>query len=119
MPLKNVSINLETFFEILKVEQMTSDTEIIKIKFEENIKIGDLEISFDRYLEAREMDPNGNTGMLLVFSLTLKKEGKSKKIDFSFHPELENPVETRDGYQISFLNGSSYEIELKIEKETF
>lgn len=94
---------------------MSSNTDIIKIKLEENIKIRDLEISFDKYMEARDMDPNGNSGMLVVFSLTLKKEGKSKKFDFSFHSELENPVEIWDGYQISFLGGSSYEIELKIE----
>ncbi len=93
-------------------------SEIIKIKLKDNIKIGDLEIFFDGYLEAQELDSNGKTGMLVVFSLILKKKGKSKKIDFSFHPELENPVETWDGYQISFLNGLSNEIELKIEKES-
>ena len=56
--------------------------------------------------------------MLIVFGLTLKKEGESKKIDFSFHPDLENPVETWNGYRISFLNGLSNEIELKIEQES-
>ncbi len=97
---------------------MSSDTLIIKIKLNENIKIGGLEVFFDDYLEARELDSNGKSGMLVVFRLTFKKEAKSKKIEFSFHPELENPVETWDGYQLTFLNGSSYEIELKIEKES-
>ena len=97
---------------------MSLFSNIVKINYKENIKIGDLEISFDEYLEAQELDPNGkNPGMLVVFTLSLKKEGKSKKFDFSFHPELENPVETWNGYQISFLNGLSNEIELKIENE--
>ena len=69
-------------------------------------------------MEAYELDPDGKPGLLVVFTLTLKKEGKSKKIDFSFHPELENPSETWNGYNISFLNGLSNEIELKIENES-
>lgn len=87
----------------------------INLKIKENVKVRDLVISYDNYLEAQERDPNGKPGMLVVFSLTLIKGENSKKFDFSFHPDLENPVETWEGYQISFLNGSSYDIDLKIE----